>query len=311
MRSSTPLSSPNAPTNANTIANTIATKTTVIVCGARSQIGRKLLPRLATAGYRVLALSRQGTPDWAKDFAPEIQWQQTDIHTPESILQLPKAQILIHLAPLAVLPATLPVFAKLGVARVLAFSTSSKFSKAKSPIAAERAFAARLAEAETALEQACQAQNMHWTIFRPTLIYGCGMDRNVTVIRRIIQLCGFFPLLGAGSGRRQPVHADDLAVACVTVLDKPQCMNKAYELCGGETLTYRAMVERIFTSMGRTPHFLIIPLFLFELALRLLSLIPRYRDFNSAMAQRMNEHLEYSHAAACTDFGYTPRRFTP
>ncbi len=286
----------------------------VIVSGATSQIGRFLLPRLVAAGYCVYALSRKAAPEWSAVSAEAqglVTWVRADIGEPASLAALPQAQALIHLAPLAILPSALASFSGHGVRRVVAFSSSSKHSKAKSPVAAERAFAARLAAAEQALAEQCTQQDMRWTVFRPTLIYGCGMDRNVTVIRRIIRLCGFFPLLGVGVGRRQPVHADDLAAACIAVLEQSQCMDKAYELCGGETLSYRTMVERIFASVGRKPRFLIIPLALFGLALRVLSLIPRYKDFNSAMAQRMNEHLEYSDAAARVDFGYQARSFTP
>lgn len=287
---------------------------TVIVSGASSQIGRVLLPRLAQAGFRVVALSRRGAPAWAAgrpDRAGEVSWFRADINDPQSLQGLPAADGLIHLAPLAILPDALAAFAASGVRRLIAFSSSSKFSKAQSPVAAERAFAARLQAAEDAVAAACGRHAMHWTIFRPTLIYGCGMDRNVALIRRIIRATGFFPLLGAGSGLRQPVHADDLAAACVAVFDNPAAFDKSYELSGGECLSYRAMVERIFASLHLKPRFVRIPVALFGAALRLLAFIPRYRDFNVAMAQRMNEDLAYAHDDAARDFGYQPRKFQP
>ena len=154
-------------------------------------------------------------------------------------------------------------------------------------------------------------RDMRWTVFRPTLIYGRGMDRNVSLIRRLVRIAGFFPLLGSGSGLRQPVHADDLAAACVAALDNPLAFDKAYDLSGGETLTYRAMVGRIFDSLSHKPRFLSVPQALFTGALRMLSLIPRYRDFNIAMAQRMNEDLVYEHSEATRDFGFQPKKFTP
>jgi GT2 family glycosyltransferase/nucleoside-diphosphate-sugar epimerase len=287
------------------------TRRTIIVSGATSQVGRSLLPRLVNAGYRVVALSRHGVPDWQEGFPAGVLWLRTDICNADSLLGLPAAGGLIHLAPLAILPERLASFAALGVTRVIAFSSSSKFSKAKSPVVAERAFADRLAAAEAAVESRCEAAGMGWTLFRPTLIYGCGMDRNITLIRRIIRFIGFFPLLGDGLGLRQPVHADDLAAACVAALDRPAAIGKSYELSGGERLAYRAMVARIFESLQLRARFISIPVPLFGAALRLLSFIPRYRDFNVAMAQRMNEHLVYDHDAATRDFGYQPRSFMP
>ncbi len=148
-------------------------------------------------------------------------------------------------------------------------------------------------------------------MFRPTLIYGAGMDRNVTVIARIIRRFGLFPLFGAASGRRQPVHADDLAAACVAVLAEPKAFNSAYDLGGGETLTYHQMVERVFAAEGRTPRFVPVPLAVFRFAMWCVSRIPRFKDFNAEMARRMNEDLVFDSSAAVRDFGFAPRTFQP
>jgi hypothetical protein len=55
---------------------------------------------------------------------------------------------------------------------------------------------------------------MGWTILRPTLIYGAGIDRSITpIVQRALRL-RLFPIPLAG-GLRQPVHADDIARAVV------------------------------------------------------------------------------------------------
>lgn len=284
---------------------------TIIVSGASSQIGCFLLPLLAQAGFRVIALSRQAIPLRGAGDLPGVYWHQTDIQDTYAIGALPSAHTLIHLAPLSILPSQIEAFATIGVKRIIAFSSSSRHSKAESPIAAERAFARRLDEAEQLLAQGCQTHDIRWTVFRPTLIYGREMDRNITLIRRLIRAVGVFPLLGDAAGLRQPVHAADLASACLATLDNKQTFDKAYDLSGGETLTYRDMVERIFESIHHKPKFVTIPAAVFRAAIGALSMIPRYRDFNIAMAQRMNEDLVYEHGDATRDFGYQPNRFTP
>jgi len=285
---------------------------TVIVSGATSQIGRFLLPLLVQGGYRVVALSRDAAPDWKADTAAgDIFWLKADIRDTYALSALPTAHCLIHLAPLTILPPQIKTFATIGVKRVIAFSSSSRHSKAVSPNTTERTYAMRLAAAEQELAGRCDQCGMRWTVFRPTLIYGLGMDRNVTLIRRLIGTVGVFPLLGRASGLRQPVHAADLASACMAALDNPQTFDKAYDLSGGETLTYQAMVGRIFESLHHKPRFVTIPMALFRAAISMLSLIPRYRDFNAAMAQRMNEDLVYAHDEATHDFDYLPQKFTP
>lgn len=161
------------------------------------------------------------------------------------------------------------------------------------------------------MAELCEAANAAWTVFRPTLIYGAGMDRNVRVIARLIRRFGLFPLFGAASGRRQPVHADDLATACVAALGEPKTFNATYDLAGGETLTYREMVERIFAAERRTPRFFSVPLGVFRVAMRCVACIPRFKDFNAEMARRMNEDLVFDSNDAVRDFGFAPRKFKP
>lgn len=282
----------------------------IIVTGASSQIGLFLLPRLVESGRTVHALGRNPPAVEGKG----IVWHRVDLGKPP--LPAIAAQCLIHLAPLPLLP---PLVSALsgrsgeggGLRRLIAFGSTSRFSKQASTDPHERAFALELAAAEQALAALCEASGIDWTVFRPTLIYGCGRDKNITVIADFIRKFGFFPLIGTAKGLRQPVHADDLAAACVSVIGNQATFNRAYDLSGGETLEYAKMVERIFAGLGKKPRFLPIPLPLFQAAIRLLSVLPRYRYLSAEMPRRMGSDLCFSHEEARRDFGYTPREFEP
>lgn len=276
----------------------------VLLTGASSQIGLFLIPRLLHDGHQLFAISRR-----RHDGDDRVQWLQDDASSPK--VPWPPVDTLIHLAPLRLLPGLLPEFFAQGGRRVIGFGTTSRYSKAVSDDPREQQFSAEQIAAEAKLAELCRAANVPWTVFRPTLIYGAGMDRNVTVIARIIRRFGLFPLFGAASGRRQPVHADDLAAACVAVLAEPKAFNSAYDLGGGETLTYHQMVERIFAAEGRTPRFVPVPLAAFRAAMWCVSRIPRFKDFNAEMARRMNEDLVFDSSAAVRDFGFAPRTFQP
>jgi nucleoside-diphosphate-sugar epimerase len=277
----------------------------VLVTGATSQVGSFLLPRLVNQGLQVHAMSR--TPPGEND--PGVLWHLGDIENGE--LPIVDAAFLIHLAPLPLLPRLLPSLIASGFMRVIAFGSTSRFSKQNSSDAEERDFALQLVQAEREIASCCEHSRIPWTVFRPTLIYGCGKDRNITVIAKFIRRFGFFPLLGETKGLRQPVHADDLALACLSVLDNPAAFNRAYDLSGGETLSYRQMVERIFEGLGKSPKFLPAPLLVFQALMKIASLLPRYRYLSGAMARRMNEDLYFDHAEASRDFGYSPRGFRP
>lgn len=281
----------------------------IIVTGATSIVGHYLLPRLLRAGYEVHAISRGG----GKTLAPtgkQLRWHQADITHPD---QLPKvdAQALIHLAPLWLLPALLPVLNTLQIKRVIGFGSTSLFSKADSADPNERQLAVHFSQAEEAISRLCGATGTRWTIFRPTLVYDHARDKNITRISGFIRRYGFFPLLGKGLGLRQPVHADDLAEACLMALEQQATFGKSYNLSGGETLTYRQMVETIFNTLQKTPHFLILPTWMFRGALRIMTLLPGKRSVTPEMATRMNVDLCFNHADATHDFGFSPRRFLP
>jgi nucleoside-diphosphate-sugar epimerase len=272
------------------------------VTGATSQIGRFLIPRLQTAGFTVTAVSRQPP-------TTDIVWHQADLQT--SSLPINQPSLLFHIAPLTLLP---PLLARLHkdapLKRIIAFSSTSRLTKATSPESRERKIAAQLMEAETASIVACQARDIAWTLFRPTLIYGCGIDKNVTFIAQFIRRFGFFPIVGHGTGLRQPVHADDLAAACLQAYQSKAAINKTYNLSGGETLNYRDMVKAIFHKLGKKPHLISIPLPVFKLMIRCIIRLPALAHISTAMIMRMNQDLCFDHTTASHDFGYNPRIFS-
>jgi nucleoside-diphosphate-sugar epimerase len=285
----------------------------VIVTGATGLVGHLLLPRLLDAGFPVQAVSRRAGPPGPGrlEGRPRLRWIASDLAAAAS--QPPRgfdpASILVHAAPLWLLPASLRSFAEIGVRRLVAFGSTSRDTRAASPSRAERETARRLAEAEQALQRGCQEHAMRWTLLRPTLVYGGGRDRNVSDVARVLVRLGFFPVAGAARGLRQPVHAADLATACISVLDAPASFDRAYDLPGGETLSYLEMVSRIARGVGREGRIVRLPLPLLRAALSVAGWLPGLRHVTPAMADRMNEDLVFDAAPARRDFGYDPRPF--
>ena len=281
----------------------------VIVTGATSQIGYFLIPRLREADYLVHAVSRRPATG-QQPAADSLVWHEIDIaHDRNALQKIAGAKVLIHLAPLGTLPDLIDTLAQIGVRRIVAFGSTSRYSKLTSTDQGEQEFVRELIESEDVLARKCAEYGIAWTLFRPTLIYGCGMDKNVTTIANFIRRFGFFPIVGEGKGLRQPVHADDLAAACLAVLDCPAAHNRAYNLSGGETLTYRQMVETVFEGLGKKPRIVKISLAMFALLLKAASVLPAYRHLNLEMVNRINLDLDFDYLAAHRDFGYAPRKF--
>ncbi len=214
----------------------------------------------------------------------------------------------ISLAPIVTLPRYFPMLVAYGAARVVTLSSTGRYTKDTSSDPAERAWVQRLVQAEESLIAWAQANGVEWIILRPTLIYGLGRDRNISLMARSIRRFGFFPLLGNGSGLRQPVHARDVSKACYETLIS-RTPNRAYTISGAEVLTYREMVTRVFGALNKPVRFLVMPTALFRVAIFLLRFVPGLRFVSMAMVERMNRDLAFDHADAARDFGFSPSRF--
>lgn len=266
------------------------------VLGASSFVGRRALDGLAAANLGALAFSRNPPVD------ARGAWRRLPA-APEG--EIPRW---ICVAPVWVLPDYLPFLQSCGARRIVALSSTSRFTKVGSSDAAEQAVAARLAGAEEQVAFWCDRHGIELVVLRPTLIYGLGADRNVSDIARFVRRFGFFPVLGAAAGLRQPVHADDVAAACVAALSAPVA-GHAYNLSGGETLSYRTMVERVCAALGRPPRVVSVPVGLLRVGVPLARCLPRYRHLTLEMAYRMNRDLVFDHADAARDLGFAPRAF--
>jgi nucleoside-diphosphate-sugar epimerase len=246
-------------------------------------------------------------PDGGRD-----KWHQLNFAKDPADLIGVKAEALIHTAALWLLPDWLEKFYTCGVRRLIAFSSTSRYTKQNSANPYELEVVRKLITAEERVASECERLGMSWTIFRPTLVYaGIGCDRNVSDIATLIRRFGFFPLIGTGRGLRQPVNAQDLATACLQCLYNENSLNRAYNLSGGETLAYAEMVRRIFAAVGRRPVFVKIPVIAVRFAVMLLRLHPRFGHITPDMAKRMESDLVFDHSEAARDFGYAPRKFDP
>jgi uncharacterized protein YbjT (DUF2867 family) len=279
----------------------------IFLTGASSTIGSLLLPMLSQNGSLASALGRKPVPSLSGE-----SWHYLDLADTTADLGGIEADALIHTAAIWLLPDWLEKFSACGVRRLIAFSSTSRFTKRTSVSSYELDVVGKLIVAEDQVTAECERLGIAWTIFRPTLIYGGrGGDRNVADIARLIRRFGFFPLFGAGGGLRQPVNAHDLAVACVQSLDRAETHNKAYNLSGGETLAYVDMVRRIFETLDRRPIFFRIPFTAFRLAVLLTRLHPRFAHLTPDMVLRMEADLVFEHSEASRDFGYAPGKFDP
>jgi nucleoside-diphosphate-sugar epimerase len=239
--------------------------------------------------------------------SPGLRWTELDARAPRDWAPRRNA-VIFSLLPLWLLP---PILPNLQPARqIVAFGSTSATVKATSRDPGERRLAEDLQRAEYAFGDFCRRVNIPRTLLRPTLVYGGGRDRNISAIAAIIRRFGLFPIAAPGRGLRQPVHADDLALAALSAADNPAARDTAFDLPGGETLTYREMVERIFAALNRRPMILPLPepaLAAAVSAAHRLGLL----GVTAEAVRRINRDLTFDGTPAGAYLDFAPRGFTP
>jgi len=275
-----------------------------LVFGASGQIGLRVVRRLLAAGWAVTAVSRRPPPAAAQ---PGLRWRQA---------QLPQGgdgagfDAILSCGPLDLMSLWYAA-QDTGAVPVVAFGSTSVHVKGDSPDPAERDLAARLAQAEARLRAAATARGAGLVLLRPTLVYGAGMDRNLSRIAALGRRYRLFPLPADARGLRQPVHVDDLADAALAALllaREGGC--HGFDLPGGETLDYRAMVARVLAALRPPARALPLPGGLFALAAWLGRRLGVH-DAGAAVLARMRQDLVFDPGPARAALGWQPRGFEP
>lgn len=269
------------------------------IIGASSAIGETLARSLALNNYEVLAFSRQQHISKLIN----IIW----IKLPD--FNKHKIDVLIYAAPIKTLLNNLTIIEGLDPDQIIIVSSTSKYTKEHSKSISERNLVDAICSAEEIIKSWAINRKKSCVLLRPTMIYGGKRNRNIAEISRVIRKLKVFPVVGKASGLRQPIHVDDLSEACLRIVKKNIHGNREYNLSGGEVITYREMVERVFKAMQIPARFVVVPDGLFRAAILFMRIFPRFRYLNANMASRMNADMNFDHTSATEDLGFSPRAF--
>lgn len=276
-----------------------------LVIGGSGQIGRFLIPQLLGSGHEVVALSRVPR----KSTRADLQWVQGDVFT--SVPALPVLDVIFSLGPLNGFAEWLAAAKLPGKPRVVAFGSMSASSKRDSGDPAERALAETLRRAEQVLAESAASNGLAWTLLRPTLIYGAGLDRSLTPLARLGSHWHVFPDLPGASGLRQPVHAEDLAAVCCSAASRDAATGRIFDLGGGERLAFATMLERVRQSLASWTLPVPVPLALLRLGLGLARRSARWRGLGPEIVERLGKDLIADDEPARCGLGWSPRPFRP
>lgn len=272
----------------------------LLVFGASGQVGRQVLARCEETGQPVLALSRQGGPSLVPS---GVRWMGARL--PDAVPLLPPVAAVLSLGPLDLFVEWFAQWQPSGSPPILALSSMSAVSKAESPLAAERELSARMCRAEDLLAKRCDRLGLPWTVLRPTMLWGAGMDRTLSPLARMAMRWHCLPMPRA-AGQRQPVHVDDVAAAVLASVSSGRASGQRVECGGGERLTVAELFHRIRTSVPQRSVPVPVPTWL----LRSVGSMARFNHVASAVA-RLDVDLLADNSQLESLLGIHPRGFAP
>lgn len=218
------------------------------VLGGSGAVGGFLLERLRTDGHSVVAYSRRPRVDARAD--ADLSWLQLDLwRAPRSC----PATTIVSAGPLDGLVHWIERTPTPALTRLIALGSMSIVTKVDAVDPAEREIARRLQQAEQGLQAICEQRGIAWTLLRPTLIWGAGTDRSLNTLYQFGRRWRFVPMPRAMGGGRQPVHADDVAAACVQALTRDSSARCTIALGGAEILANRTMWSRVISAAEARP----------------------------------------------------------
>jgi NADH dehydrogenase len=284
---------------------------TVAVVGATGFVGRHVVPHLAEAGHRVIAISRQGTR--RDDWTDRVEARRADVDTGVGLeAALEGADAVVNLVAIP---------RETGGRR---FDETNVRGTGRVVIAAEHAGVRRIVHL-SALgviddpklaylhskwrgEQLVRESALEWVVLRPSLLFGRG-DGFFSLVKTTLKWWspGIVAIPGKGDARFQPLAAADLAIAIEKSVVDPERAGQIYELGGPEHLTYQEIVDEVMsvTGMRRLKLGMPIPLIsaLTVVTDRVLPIFPVSHDQISSLQRPNSTDLDAFERA----FGVTPR----
>jgi NADH dehydrogenase len=234
----------------------MAPMATVLVTGGTGFVGRSVVAALLRRGHQVRCLVRPGSAHRLADL-PRVTAVPGDVTHPGSLpAAMVGSEVLVHLVGIIrERPGRGVTFDRLhtevtrnvvaaargsGVRRVVHMSALGTRSGARS----------RYHQTKWAAEQALRESGLHWTIFRPSVIFGPG-DGFVSLLARLVRWFPIVPVIGDGRNRFQPVAVGDVAEGFARAVERPGTAGAAFDVGGPRAYTFDEVLDEVGAALGR------------------------------------------------------------
>lgn len=158
-------------------------------------------------------------------------------------------------------------------------------------------------------EDHVRASGLRWTIFRPSIVYG-PRDQFTRFFARFAARSPVVPVIGPGTSLMQPIAVGQVARAFLKALTHPEAIERTYDLCGPERLSFNEVLRRIIVATGRKPRLVHVPVPVARVQAAVLervwpALLHKPPPLNRDQIVMLGEPNTGDGAAADRDFGLT------
>jgi uncharacterized protein YbjT (DUF2867 family) len=156
-------------------------------------------------------------------------------------------------------------------------------------------------------EELVRSSGLDTTILRPSLIFG-PKDAFVNMLAGQLRLAPIMPVIGSGTYRLQPIHAEDVARCFALALEMPETIGQCYELCGNTRLSYVELLDAVAYAIGKPAPFKPrIPLGLMRMIIPVMQHIPQFPITMDQLQMLIEENI----CDGCWEqaFRFKPRDF--
>ncbi|MCU0536488.1 MAG: SDR family oxidoreductase [Hydrococcus sp. Prado102] len=276
---------------------------TTLLTGATGLSGTLFLKRLAEhcPGTNIDCLVRSTSDRTVLDRLDlKLTYYVGDSSIPETwdeILTQKKFDTIIHLVQLRQVPTILKCLKKAEqTPRLIIIGTTGIYSKYNQ-------YSAGYQEAEKELAQYPGS----FCLLRPTMIYGSPKDQNLHKLIKFCDRYGFFPVFGSGNNLLQPIHADDIAQALLSIWNRPH-LRGAYDISGGTIVTLYELLQLVEKLINKPVRKISFPLNIgIWLATILEGILGEKSLVRREQILRLQEDKAYPHALAQKDLDFFPR----
>lgn len=219
-------------------------------------MGRAVVKRLAEKGYQVRVLALPGDPLVARLDGTGAEVVYGDIADPLAVNNICKdVQVVLHLAAIILSDDELP-FDQInimgtrylltdadnhGVEHFIYVSSASVVYAKMTPYSRSKRIA----------ERYVRASRLHWTIIRPTLVYGETGGLEFDLFLNYLDKYPVIPFIGSGRALKRPVYVGDLIDGFERVIALPRGMGKVYNFSGGSPITMVEFARLCLLLMGK------------------------------------------------------------